>query len=77
MVARGPSGAPGQVVAKAKNISTGQESTPRKEKWRANQRFVFRQRLVLVGIKERALKFCQSEEIYKINGLNIVLKDPF
>ena len=62
---------------KAKNISTGEELTQRKEKWRANQRFVFRQRLVLVGIKERALKYCQLEEIYKINGLNIVLKDPF
>ena len=68
VVARGPSGAPGQVVAKAKNISTGQESTPRKEKWRANQRFVFRQRLVLVFIEERMVKFCQTKVEVNING---------
>merc|ERR1719356_1460768 len=59
-------GAPGQAAAKAKNISTGIESTPRKEKWRANQRFVFRQRMVLVFIEVRTVKFCQTK--VNING---------
>ena len=59
-------GAHGQAAVKAKNISTGIESTPRKEKWRANQRFVFGQRMVLVFIEVRTVKFCQTK--VNING---------
>ena len=59
VVARGSSGAPGQVVAKARQQSREQESTKRQEKSTGKERIVFGQRMV---------KFCQTKIQKNFNG---------